>query len=79
MGPGESYMGRCGRSVQQNGYWSKDPGYGPGPYLRRLAGDVMLRHYGVRDTCRMFGDMVYVTALATAICMCKRRRRHRML
>ena len=27
MCPGESYMGLCGRSVQQNGYWSKDPEY----------------------------------------------------
>ena len=34
MGPGESYTGLFGRSVQQNGYWSKDPEYGPGSYLR---------------------------------------------
>ena len=27
MGPGESYTGLSGRSIQQNGYWSKDPEY----------------------------------------------------
>ena len=27
IGPGESYTGLLGRSVQQNGYWSKDPEY----------------------------------------------------
>ena len=27
MGPGESYMGLFGRSVQQDGYWSKDLEY----------------------------------------------------
>ena len=61
MGLGESYTGWCWRSVQQNGYWSKDPEYRPGLYLRGPAGDITLRHYGACDTCRMFGDVVYVT------------------
>ena len=29
MGPGESYTGVFGKSVQQDGYWSKDPENGP--------------------------------------------------
>ena len=34
MGLGESYTGLFGRSVQQNGYWSKDPEYRPGAIFK---------------------------------------------
>ena len=34
MGPGESYMGLGGRSLQQNGYWSKDLEYRKGAILK---------------------------------------------
>ena len=34
MGLGESYTGLFGRSIQQNGYWSKDPEYGPGAIFK---------------------------------------------
>ena len=30
MGPGDSYTGLFGRSIQQDSYWSKDPEYRPG-------------------------------------------------
>ena len=34
MGPGESYTGVFGRSVQQDGYWSKDLEYRPGAIFK---------------------------------------------
>ena len=34
IGPGESYTGLFGRSVQQNSYWSKDPEYRPGAVFK---------------------------------------------
>ena len=34
MGPGESYTGLFGRSVQQDGYWSKDLEYRPGAVFK---------------------------------------------
>ena len=51
-----------GRSIQQDGYWSKDLEYRSGPYLRGPADGVMLRHYGASDICWSFGDAVCVTA-----------------
>ena len=51
-----------GRSVQQDGYWSKRPQIQVGPYLRGLADDVMLHHYGASDICPSFGDGVCVMA-----------------
>ena len=52
-----------GRSIQQDGYWSKrDLEYRLGPYLRGPADDVMLCHYGVSDICWRFSDAVYVKA-----------------
>ena len=72
MGLGESYMRLFGRSVQRDGYWSKETlNTGRGPYLRGPADDVMLHQYGVSDICRSFGDAVCVTAPATAICIRK--------
>ena len=61
-----------GRSVQQDGYWSKDLEYRPGLYLRGPADDVTLHQYGACNICWSFGDAVCVTALATAVCICKR-------
>ena len=47
MGPGESYMGLLGRSVQQNGYWSKDPEYRPGAVFK---GDQqVMSHYIITE------------------------------
>ena len=77
MGPGESYTGLLGLSVQLNGYWSKDYvgqetfNKGRGPYLRGLADDVMLHHYGMCNICRSFGDAFYITAPATVVRVCK--------
>ena len=68
-----------GGSVQQDGYWSKDPDERPGPYLRGPAGDVTPRHYGAHGTCRIFSDVVYVMVPATAVCIRKQRYRSRAL
>ena len=46
---------------------------GWGPYLRGLADDIMLRHYGVYDICQSFSDAVCITAPATAVCTRKQR------
>ena len=40
---------------------------GRGSYLRGLADDVTLHHYGARDICRSFSDAVCVTAPATTV------------
>ena len=50
-----------GRSVQQDGYWSKDLEYRLGPYLRGPADDVTLCYYGASDICQSFSDAVFVT------------------
>ena len=72
IGLGESYMGLLGRSIQQNGYWSKDPEYRLGAVFK---GDRQVTSCYVImeacDTCRMFGDAVYITAPATAVCIHK--------
>ena len=49
-----------GRSVQQDGYWSKDPEYRWGLYLRGPADDITLCHYRASDICQSFGDVVCV-------------------
>ena len=77
MGPGESYMGVQGtvRTARRllvkdcvgQKMWLRDRG----PYLRGLADDVMLCHYGACDICRSFGDAFCVTAPATVIHVCK--------
>ena len=83
MGPGESYTGLLGLSIQLNGYWSKDYvgqemfNKGRGPYLRGPADDVTLRHYGACDICQSFSDAFYVMAPATIIHVRKRRCRPR--
>ena len=73
MGPGESYTGLFGTVRTANGYWSPDYvgqemfNTGRGPYLRGLADDVMLCHYGTCDICWSFVDAFCITALATVI------------
>ena len=73
MGLGESYTGVFGTVRTANGYWSPDYigqetfNTGRGPYLRGLADDVTLRHYGACDICQSFGDAFCVTAPATVI------------
>ena len=64
-----------GGSIQQDGYWSKDPDERPGPYLRGPTDDVTPRHSGGHGTCRKFSDVVYVTVPATVICIRKQRYR----
>ena len=49
-----------GRSVQQDGYWSKDLEYRLGSYLRGPADDVTLCHYGASDICQSFSDAVCI-------------------
>ena len=82
MGLGESYMGVLGtvhtarwllvkRRSQKTGQEMFNTGRGP--YLRGPADDVTLRHYGMCDICRSFGDAFYVTAPATAVHIRKRR------
>ena len=84
MGPGKSYMGVLGTIRTADGYWSQDyvgqetKNTGRGPYLRGLADDIMLRHYGACDTCRSFGDAFCITALTTTVRVHKRRCRPRV-
>ena len=45
----------------------KDLKHRPGRVFKQLLDDVTPRHDGACDIYRMFGDTVYVTALATAV------------
>ena len=80
MGPGESYKGVLGKV--RTARWllvKKDPEERPGLYLKGPTGDVMLRHYGARGICWIFGDVVYVTVPVTTVCISKRRYQSRAL
>ena len=80
MGPGESYTGLFGKvCTARRLLVKKTLNTGWGLYLRGLADDFMLHHYGACDICRSFGDAVCVTAPATAVCIRKRRCRSRAL
>ena len=80
MGPGESYMDYLGEvRTARRLLVKKTLNTGRGLYLRGLAGDVMPRQYGACDICRSFGDAVCVAALATTICIRKRRCQSRAL
>ena len=66
MGPGESYTGLFGKvRTARLATGQKTLNTGRGLYLRGLADDIMLHHYGVCNICRSFGDAVYVMAPAT--------------
>ena len=77
MGSGKSYTGLFGTVHTANGYWSPDYvgqemfNTGRGLYLRGPADDITLRHYGVCDICRSFGDTFCVMAPATVVRICK--------
>ena len=77
MGPGKSYRGVLGTIRTAAGHWSQDYlgqetwSRDRGLYLRGLADDVTLRHYGACDICRSFSDTFCVTALATVVRVCK--------
>ena len=83
MGLGESYTGVQGtvrtarwllvKDCIGQKMWLRDRG----PYLRGPADDVTLRHYGVCDICRSFGDTFCITASATVVHVCKQRCRPR--
>ena len=72
MGLGKSYTGlhRANlRSVQLDGYWSKDKEWAREViFFKGMVDDITLHHYGACDIYREFGDVVYITVPATAIC-----------